>query len=233
MARKSVYLPDPAVSDRIIRVTGDEHHHLSVARVETGEKVEVFDGRDRVWLCEVLEVANKSTSVRVIDERHISAPAIKLILGLALIQRSAFELALEKAVEAGVTRIIPFVASRSNVAPGERSNRWQRIVIEAAKQSKRFHLPVMDSPVKFEDVLQIPATTRILFAEHGGGPLKLALAGSPVLYLVGPEGGWNENELKSATVAGFRLVSLGHGILRSETAALTGAFLIRYELGDI
>jgi 16S rRNA (uracil1498-N3)-methyltransferase len=236
MATKSVYLPQPAVTNSIIQITDEEHRHLAVARAELGEQTDVFDGRGHVWVCEVVDVAKRHTSLKVIREWDSPAPRVELILALALIHRPAFELALEKAVETGVTRIIPLVASRSNIARADRSgrsDRWQRIVVEAAKQSKRFHLPRLDAPVPFAQTLQVEAGSKIMFAEHNGSPLKSAVAGSPVLYLVGPEGGWTDDELSSARDAGFHMVSLGSGILRSETVAIVGAALIRYELGDM
>ena len=84
--------------------------------------------------------------------------------------------------------------------------------------------------MRFDDVLSIPAVTKIVFAERDGGPLKSALAGSPALCLIGPEGGWTDAELEAARVKKFHFVSLGAGILRSETAAIVGAALLRYEL---
>ena len=233
MALKSVYLPDPTIQGGTIIVTDEEHRHLVVSRAESGEHVEVFDGKGRVWNCVVTGVAKRQTSLRVHDERIFPAPKVGLMLGLALIRTSAFELALEKAVEVGVTRIIPFFATRSNVSHVERNERWLRLVIEAAKQSKHFHLPQLDPPRAFEDLLTIPAASRIMLAERDGVPLKSALLGPPVLFLVGPEGGWTDVELRSGEDAGFKLVSLGSEILRAETAAIVGASLIRYELGDL
>jgi 16S rRNA (uracil1498-N3)-methyltransferase len=232
MALKSVYLPNATIQDGRIVVTDEEHRHLVVARAESREQVEVFNGKGHVWTCVVTEVAKRQTSLRVQDERVFPAPKVGVTLGLALIRAAAFELALEKAVEVGVTRIIPFFAARSNVSRSERQERWERIVVEAAKQSKHFHLPTLESPRAFEDLLAIPATSRIVLAERDGVPLKSALLGPPVLFLVGPEGGWTDVELRSAESAGFKLVSLGSEILRAETAAIVGASLIRYELGE-
>jgi len=233
MALKSVYLPSPTIQDGKITVTDEEHRHLVVGRAESGEHVEVFDGRGRVWSCVVTGVAKRQTLLRVQDERIFPAPKVGLMLGMALIRTAPFELALEKAVEVGVTRIIPFFAARSNVSRVERQERWQRIVIEAAKQSKHFHVPMLESPQTLEDLFTIPATSRIVLAERDGVPLKSALLGPPVLFVVGPEGGWTDVELRSAEGAGLRLVSLGSEILRAETAAIVGASLIRYELGDL
>jgi len=80
-------------------------------------------------------------------------------------------------------------------------------------------------------VLSLPASSKIIFAERGGGPLKPALAGSPVLYLIGPEGGWTDEELTTAGKCGFTLVSLGEAMLKAETATIVGGAIIRYELG--
>jgi 16S rRNA (uracil1498-N3)-methyltransferase len=233
MAVKTVYLPAPAIADGHIQITDDEHRHLAVARAVPGEAVEVFDGKGRVWRAEIVEVGRRLTTVRILNERQLPPPALELTLGLALIQRSAFELALEKAVETGVTRIAPFVATRSNEPRGERRDRWQRIVVESAKQSKHFHLPHIDPVVSYAEVLRLPAVSKIMFAERAGGPLKSALAAAPVLYLIGPEGGWTDDEMTAAANAGFQRAALGENILRAETAAIIGAALIRYELGDI
>ena len=84
----------------------------------------------------------------------------------------------------------------------------------------------------FDEVISIPAASKILFAERDGRPLKSALASSPVLYLIGPEGGWTDRELSAARERGFHAVSLGEAILKAETAEIVGGSLIRYELGD-
>ena len=227
---KSIYLSDPVLEGDGIRVTGDEHRHLHVSRAEQGEAVEVFDGRGGLWSTEVVECTKRETLLRITEIRRVEKRGPELLLGLSLIKTSAFELALEKAVELGVAAIIPVIASRTNVSAPRRTDRWQRVIIEAAKQSKRYHLPSIHSPTRFDEVLRIPAVTKIVFAERDGGPLKSALAGSPALFLVGPEGGWTDAEMDAARHNGFHLTSLGEGILRSETAVIIGAALIRYEL---
>jgi len=231
MAVRSVYLPEPSILDDRIRIEGDENRHLAVARVEPNEVIEVFDGQGTVWTTVVESAGKRETLVRVTQSRKVYRDPVEIVLALAMIRFAAFELALEKAVEVGVTRIIPMLAERSNAAPGDRHDRWMRILIEAAKQSKQYYVPVLDPPVKFDEVLPIQATSKILFAERDGGPLKSALSGSPVLYLIGPEGGWSDRELSAARGSGFQAVSLGAAILKAETAAIVGASLIRYELG--
>jgi len=231
MAVKAVYLPDPAIHNDSIEISGEEHHHLMVARAEADEKIEVFDGRGQVWLCSVATIGKRATLLHVESSRDVPPPAIELILAQAMIRSTAFELALEKAVEVGVTRIVPFVAARSNMT-SSRIERWRRIIVEAAKQSKHFHVPAVEDPLTFPQVLDLSAASKIVFSERQGNSLRSSLYGAPVLYLIGPEGGWTDQELESAHSRGFRFVSLGQEILRSETAAIIGGALIRHELGD-
>jgi 16S rRNA (uracil1498-N3)-methyltransferase len=232
MSLRSVYLSEPLIENNRIRIGGDEHRHLGVARAELDEVIEIFDGKGSVWTAAVESVGKRETVAVVKESRRAARDPVELILGLAMIRIAAFEFAIEKAVEVGVTRIVPFTAARSNLAPGNRHDRWLRILIEAAKQSKRYYVPALDAPVTFDQVILIPATSKIMFAEHDGGSLKSALAGLPVLYLVGPEGGWTDKESSAARGNGFHAVSLGEGILKAETAAIVGASLIRYELGN-
>jgi 16S rRNA (uracil1498-N3)-methyltransferase len=231
MSLRSVYLPAPSLEHDRIRFGGEEHRHLAVARVEVDELIEIFDGRGNVWTAVVESASKRETVARIKELRKAERDALELILGLALIRIAAFELALEKAVEVGVTRIAPFTADRSNVVHGDRQDRWSRILVEAAKQSKHYYVPTLDRAATFEEVLSLPASSKIMFAERGGGPLKSALARSPVLYLIGPEGGWTDRELSAARDSGFHHVTLGAAVLKAETAAIVGASLIRYEWG--
>lgn len=231
MSIKSVYLPEPFFDNGQIRITGEEHHHLLVARAEKDEPLEVFDGKGNVWTVTVVRIARQETTARLKTARQVHPPRADLIMALALVRLQAFEWALEKTVEVGVTRIIPVIAARSSARPPGRYDRWRRILIESAKQSKRYHLPQLDSPTRFQAVLQVEAQSKILFAERGGGPLHPAVSRAPVLFLIGPEGGWTESELAMARRSGFQEVYLGPYVLRSETAAVVGAALVQYEMG--
>lgn len=232
MALRSIYLAQPAIGDHRIHISGEEHRHLMVARAESGEGVEIFDGKGSVWTAVIESIGRRETVARITESRKVERDPAEVILGLALIRIAAFEMALEKAVEIGISRIVPFSATRSNAAPGNRHERWLRILIEAAKQSKHYNLPALDLPRSFHETISLPASSKIIFAESGGGPLKPALSGPPALYLIGPEGGWTDAELVEADSAGFSAVSLGTGILKAETAAIVGGALIRYEMGN-
>ena len=233
MAIKSVYISEPVVRDNLVSIRDDEHRHLSVARAAVGEEIEIFDGHGNVFTAKISAVERRETQARVTGNCQVAADAHELILGQSLIRHAAFEFALEKAVEAGVTRIIPVIAARSNAKDAGRRERWQRIIVEAAKQSKRYHLPVLEEPVSFAKILDVEAPTKIVFSERNGSTLKGAIKQSPVLYLIGPEGGWTDEELSSAQQQGFVLVGLGSTILKAETAAVVSTALIRYELENL
>src|SRR6187402_1062657 len=184
MAIKSVYLREPVIYDAILRIRDEEHRHLSVARTVAGEVIEIFDGRGTVWKATVTSVERRETLARIDEQRQAPPDIHQLVLGLSMIRPAAFELALEKAVETGVSRIIPVLSSRSNVKDAGRRDRFNRIIVEAAKQSKRYYLPVVDEPVSFANVITMEAPTKIVFAERNGRALKPAIKGSPALYLV-------------------------------------------------
>src|SRR5262245_22714662 len=102
MSSKSVYLPEPPIENDRVQITGEEHRHLIVARVQPREVLEIFDGKGRVWTATVESVTKRGTLTRVHEPRHIERDDLDLILALAMIRIGAFELAIEKAVEVGV-----------------------------------------------------------------------------------------------------------------------------------
>src|SRR5207237_6928020 len=125
------------------------------------------------------ESVNCRCTISLVKElRQVARLPVEVILAMAMIRIPAFELALEKTVEVGVTQIVPFTAARSNVAPGHRHDRWTRILVEAVKQSKHYYLPRLNPPVSFAEVLSIPARSKIMFAEREGWSLGQALTGS-------------------------------------------------------
>src|SRR3989442_1721440 len=99
MSLRSVYLPETSIENDRIRIDADEHRHLVVARAETGEPVEVFDGKGNVWTASVESINKRETVAVVTASRKVSADAVQVLLGLAMVRIAAFELALEKAVE--------------------------------------------------------------------------------------------------------------------------------------
>jgi 16S rRNA (uracil1498-N3)-methyltransferase len=149
---------------------------------------------------------------------------------MAVFKFDHLEWGVEKATELGVARITPVLARRTEKhlaqAAAKRVERWRRIVLEAAKQSRRSDVPVVDEPVALKVALgMVDAGTKLLLAEtEQENSLKAALEGevASVALAIGPEGGWTAEEMALFSERGWRHVTLGPRILRAETAAIAG-----------
>jgi 16S rRNA (uracil1498-N3)-methyltransferase len=213
-------------------ILGSEAVHLTrVLRVEAGRRYEISDDRD-VYLAEVEMARWEHVRFRVIEKLPPAPAAVRLRLCAALVKFDHFEWMIEKATELGVAEIVPFEAARSERglerAAMKRIERWRKITLEASQQSRREHLPEVREPVEFEQALAEAAAFRyVLDEEPGGAPLLATLpserkADDTVSLLIGPEGGWTNEERSAFLAAGWTRVSLGPLVLRAETAALAG-----------
>ena len=225
------------LTDQTVTLTADEARHLrDVLRLKTGDEVYVFDGVGREFRC---------TVTRQAAELHIEAevePAkpesqLQLNLGVALLKGEKFDLVVQKATELGVKRITPLVTRYADIHLRDQSDaakrvaRWQRIALEAAKQSGRAFVPEISLPVAFESLRA--DGLGVMFSERGGESLETLPASKTITALIGSEGGWSDDELKSAQARDFHVITLGGRILRAETAAITVAALLQYRFGDL
>jgi 16S rRNA (uracil1498-N3)-methyltransferase len=217
-------------------ISGDDAQHLTrVLRVEAGEHYEISDDRN-VYLAQV-ETARKSQVVfQTISKIDPVAAPVQLILCAAIFKFDHFEWMIEKATELGVARVVPVIATRTEhgleKAAQKRVERWRRIGLEASQQSRRDHLPEIDDAVSWKEALATPANHRYVLEEKSGAPPIASafpfarVASDAVALLVGPEGGWTEDERAEFTTAGWTPVSLGPSILRAETAAIAGLAVV-------
>jgi len=226
----------------------EEHHHLSrVLRMGPGEKVCLVDEQGNSYRAEVEEVGRRQTRLSILEKRDASAGKLRLVLAQALIKSKSMDLVIQKATELGVEVIIPVEAARSVVRLKEKEagklERWRKIAREAAKQSRRSDIPVIQLPQPYSSFLKArDEARRLILCEDGRVFLRDILAVGPaqpghlevpaVVVLVGPEGGWTKKEEEQAVEKGFEAVSLGSRILRSETAALAILAAISVFWGD-
>jgi len=205
-----------------------------VLRVEKGHRYEISDNR-QLYLAEV-EVARKEHVVFQVLEKLPPRPLpVRLHLLAALIKFDHFEWMLEKATELGVERVTPVVATRSehglDKAAFKRAERWRKILKESAQQCRRSHLPELAPLAQWKQVPALDGPRLLLEEEPGAPPLLKALpaerrAEDIVQLLVGPEGGWTDDERTALRAAGWQPVSLGPAVLRAETAAVAGLAII-------
>jgi 16S rRNA (uracil1498-N3)-methyltransferase len=233
MARRRFFVD--AVQSGRARITGPEAHHLArVLRVEPGQRFEISDNHN-VYLAEVESARKDLVSFAVQERLAVAEPVVRSTLLAALVRFERFEWIIEKATELGVERIVPLETERTEKglrkAAEKRVVRWNRIAREASEQSRRARLPEIQDAVALADAIAIDADCRYLLEEATAPPMLSVLPGSRrtddrVALLLGPEGGWTERERELITSAGWCAVSLGHQILRAETAAIAGLAII-------
>jgi 16S rRNA (uracil1498-N3)-methyltransferase len=227
----------PFVAGSIVELEGDELHHAArVSRVREGELVEVIDGLGAAAGAAVRSVTKSSVSIEI---REPSIPSrespVAIELAQALIQPEKFELVLQKACELGVARITPVICERIETKPERvagRSERWQRILLEATKQSGRARVPELGAPEPLASLIARDCA-RVLF--DADAPETRVISASPerLVLLVGPEGGWSEAETGFATEHGCEIRRLGPRRLRAETAAIAALVIAGSLWGDM
>ncbi len=203
-------------------------HVFTVLRMTAGEKIELSDGTGTSAVATIVTADKKRLTVDA-GERFVHAsPSKKRILAVSLLKNAArFEWLLEKLTEVGVTEIIPMLASRTE-RQHFRQERARQIVVSAALQSRQFHFPQLHEPKKFTDVLAISLPSSRLIAHCMEGEKRvLASQDQDAILLIGPEGDFTHEELDMAMAKGFAAVSLGDSRLRTETAGIVGAVMMR------
>jgi 16S rRNA (uracil1498-N3)-methyltransferase len=218
---------------------GDAAHHLgNVLRAQSGQVYELSDG-STAWLARIESVGRNRVEFALLEQLPAPKPVTDVALLLSIVKFDAFEWAIEKATELGVTRIIPVAAARSEkgllAAAAKRSQRWNKILLEASQQSRRLRIPQLDEPAKPTQAFATQAARFcLMLSERSDAPSirsSLEKVKSVTAALaIGPEGGWTDDELIAARAAGFREVSLGQLILRTETAVIAALAMLNFAL---
>ncbi len=236
MARRRFFVD--AVREGRAVLAGEAAEHLRrVLRARRGERFELSDNRN-LYVAEIEGFGHREVLFRIVEHLPAEPLPLRLVLHAALIKFDRFEWIIEKATELGVERILPVIAARSEkgleTGALKRLERWRRIAREASQQARRAHLPEISRPVSFREALTGEFSWRALLDElRTGTPLLASLpaagerrAQDRVGLLVGPEGGWTEEEREAARAAGWRAVTLNANILRAETAAIAAVAIV-------
>lgn len=247
----------PSVSDDLIEISGADGLHLTKAlRIRTGEKLTLCDGRGTDAVCEVETVSAGTVQLRVLSRfPNATEPRLRIHLYQCFPKGDKFELILQKAVELGVSRIIPVFSERCVSRPDvkaqeNRLTRFRKIAAEAAGQSERGMIPETADFISFQEAVRQCVKPGVLFYERGGIPLRSLekelreRADCPsemenreisraFSIFIGPEGGISEQEAAFAEANGIRPASLGPRILRTETAGLAAAAALFLMSGDL
>jgi len=245
---------------------GEPAEHLGrVLRAEPGQLYELSDG-EHVWLARVERIAiSKRGPSRIdfalVEPIEAAEPSLRFELLISIVKFDRFEWCLEKATELGVDEIIPLAAARTDkaliAAAAKRSERWNRILVESAQQSRRLRPPVLHAALPPDKAFaQSSASLKVFLSERREAkslrrvldrdlpsvalallPVRLSsqaeakAPATPTISLaVGPEGGWTDDEIAASATSRFLEASLGENILRTETAVIASLAVVRFAL---
>lgn len=211
----------------------------------SGEVYTVVDSSQNYWRARLSQHGSRGSLVIPFQKFNDAAESyLDIVVFQALPEKERFELVVQKLTEIGVTRIVPYTSQRSITleerdAGQKKSHRWPEVILRAAKQCRRGMIPALAPVLGWDEMLKeaTSADLRLMLYEgetcwtlkeavHMQNPGRVAL-------LVGPEGGFDAEEAAQAQAAGVLPVSLGARILRTETAAILGAAMIQFALGDM
>jgi 16S rRNA (uracil1498-N3)-methyltransferase len=255
MTRRRFYAAPSAFGSSLesVSLAAEEARHLrDVLRLQPGDEVYVFDGRGKEFHCEVESSKRDVAELKILGPTEPARPEspLRLTLAVALLKGEKFDLVVQKATELGVVRIVPVVTRHADIRLRDASDavkrvaRWQRIALEAAKQSGRAVVSEVTGSIGFESLIQTmrgepeDAGAGVMFSERDGDNLlgvfkNLSAKPSSITALVGSEGGWADEEIALARQSGCEIVTLGGRTMRAETAAIAVTTLLQHLYGDL
>ncbi len=242
---KSYYTgPMPHVGSQIQLNKDESHHLISVLRARERSIITLFDGTGRSWNGTLTEANPKQAVVKIESSLQIPLPSCKIILAQAMPKGKGMEQIIQKATEIGISKIIPIKTARTELKlDGERQEkrieRWHTTAVEACKQSGNLLIPEI-TPVQsikefLESIEDIDCLKLNASLEQDAQPLKSYLKDtipSSIVWLIGPEGDFTQNEYQMARESGFLAISLAKNVLRIETAVIYALSITDYEINN-
>lgn len=231
--------------DHKISIVGNDVNHIrNVLRMKEGDELWISDGQEKEYACTIEAFANEEVilHIRYVQHPDYELPS-KIYLFQGLPKADKMELIIQKAVELGAYSVIPVSMKRCVVKlegakADKKTARWQQIAESAAKQSKRMLVPEVHSVIKFQDALEIAKGLDVCLVPYemakGMEKTKKIIEelapGKSIGIFIGPEGGFEEEEIRMAMDAGAFPITLGHRILRTETAGLAILSVLMFHL---
>lgn len=238
-AKIRLFVPDDLAADSAIVLDQSQTHYLAnVMRQKVEDQVLLFNGRDGEWLAQIARISKKAVSLKIVSQSRQQTATPDLELLFAPVKKLRLDFLVQKATELGVTALRPVITARTNAKV--KQDRMEANAIEAAEQSGRLDVPQVRSQISLAALLDSwPGGRGLIFCDEGrdAPELSKALLGSPRKgpwsLLIGPEGGFSEDERGRLRAFEQTLsVSLGPRIMRSDTAALAALAVFQATRGD-
>lgn len=242
------FVPKENISEQIAIIRGEDVKHIyKVLRLKSGDKISINDCEGSEYLGEIESINKESISVILTDELAINNESpIQVYLYQGLPKASKMDLIVQKSVELGIAEVNPIITQRV-IAKGEigefkKVDRWNKIALEACKQCKRSIIPKIKTPLEFQEFINEIKDMDLIIVpyenENGYGIKKVTSSIDKnsihkVAIVIGPEGGFEEDEIAVLRENGAYIVTLGPRILRTETAGIVTLSIIMYELSDL
>ncbi len=200
----------------------------NVLKMDEGEVIELGDGKGKVASVKITKIEKGQIECEVLEVLEAESTKRKVTLYLAILKKENFELAVQKAVECGVTEIIPVITERT-IKTGLNTERLEKIIKEASEQCGQSIVPALSPIINFNDALIRANSSNEKIIFHIGGenykPTKSGGNSSPLVSIfIGPEGGFTDKEIDLATNTGYTVASLGNLVLRGETAGIIATY---------
>ena len=217
----------------------EQAHYIGrVLRHSAGDAVQLFDGSGQEYLGQLIEVGKKTVRVELTEQLHGQPDSpLRVHLGQGLSRGERMDWAIQKATELGVAEITPIVSERCEVRlKDERADKrlahWQQVAISACEQCGRSTVPLIHPPLLLADWLEQVEADLKLVLHPVAEPLVSHAKPASLAFLIGPEGGLNDNEVSQAVAANFQAARLGPRVLRTETAAAVALSVAQQLWGD-
>lgn len=247
MSANRFFVPKSGVKGELVRLSLEQAHQIyHVLRLRPGDEIVVLDNSGTEYDVTLRAVMRREATGQILQKRPVRGePEVKITLFQSLLARDKFEWVLQKGTEVGVTRFVPILTQRSIVRARrieeKKLVRWERILTEAAEQSRRGCIPQLSRAARYGEAVSCLASfdvSLVAAPSRKATSLKNALGScrktpSSIALLIGPEGGFTEDEVTLACENGAFRIGLGQRILRTETAAVVASALILYELGQM
>lgn len=241
------FIPEPQLQYPIATLTGPDINHVkNVLRLQPGEYIQLFDGTGMEYTGQITSISSHSVRVEIIEKTPSATESpVHISIAQSYLKEKKMDLLVRQLTELGASFWFPFFSERSVPLPDQkklalRRQRWKKIAIEAVKQCRRNRLMEVGQALSFDEMLLSAKNSdlKIIFWENADPALnsnKIFLEKKnirSVYAVIGPEGGFSNDEIKKALQQGFLPVKMGPRILRAETATIAACALLQYMFGD-
>ena len=241
------FVSQEQISEKEIKILGQDVRHIrQVLRMEEGEDLLVGDGEGREYLCQIQKIEEKAVIVWILEQRdsQTELPS-EITLYQGLPKGDKMEMIIQKAIELGVTEIVPTAMKRCVVKldakkAAKKVSRWNTIALSAAKQAKRGIIPEVREVRSFKEILEEVKDIELMLVpyEEAKGMqeskelINKAKGKKSIGIIIGPEGGFEKEEIEQLKAVGGKTMSLGKRILRTETAGMTVLSILMFTIEE-